>query len=185
MFSPRATKSTLLDSYAAALGEASSSAHLTGAFGLHQVFRDELGIDRDIVRTVLLDRAPDADAPIPPTDPDVRTSWGDYLHHAALDGWAEEHLTSFNKWVKFIHAKIILVDPLTDAPTTITGSANYSDSSTTDNEENTVIIRGDAADAAARAGSPTSTSPSTTACSCTSCSATERTTWSAIPPPDG
>ena len=150
VFSPRATKSSLLASYAAAVADASSSAHLTGAFGLHRVFRDELGVDRAIVRTVLLDRAPAADAPIPTTDPDVRTSWGDYLDHAMLDGWAEEHLTSFNKWVKFIHTKIILVDPLTDEPTIITGSANYSDSSTTDNEENTVIIRGEVTDVGAR-----------------------------------
>jgi phosphatidylserine/phosphatidylglycerophosphate/cardiolipin synthase-like enzyme len=99
------------------------------------------------VRTVLLDRAPAVDAPIPTTDPDVRTSWGDYLHHALFDEWAAEHLTNFNKWVKFIHTKVILVEPLTDAPTVITGSANYSDSSTTDNEENSIVIRGDDTDA--------------------------------------
>jgi phosphatidylserine/phosphatidylglycerophosphate/cardiolipin synthase-like enzyme len=72
----------------------------------------------------------------------VRTSWGDYLHHVGLEQWAAEHLTNFNTWVKFIHTKIILVDPLTETPTTLTGSANYSDNSTTDNEENTLAIRG-------------------------------------------
>ncbi len=35
------------------------------------------------------------------------------------------------------------MDPLTSAPTVITGSANYSESSTTENEENTIVIRGD------------------------------------------
>ena len=55
--------------------------------------------------------------------------------------------------MKFIHTKIIMIDPLAPAPVTLTGSANYSDNSTTDNEENTVVIRGDgtaAGDAAAR-----------------------------------
>jgi phosphatidylserine/phosphatidylglycerophosphate/cardiolipin synthase-like enzyme len=146
IFSPRARSSTLLPWYATALAAATSSAHLTGAFGLHQVFRDELGVDRDVVRTVLLDRRPAADEPIPNTDPDVRISWGDELHHDLFDVWAKEHLTDFNKWVKFIHTKILLVDPLTDEPTVITGSANYSDSSTVDNEENSLVIRADAAD---------------------------------------
>jgi len=105
--------------------------------------RDRLAIDRDVVRTALLDKQPGPADAIPRTDPDVRTPWGNYLHHPALEGWAGEHLTDFNKWVKFIHTKIILIDPLTATPTIITGSANYSDNSTTDNEENTLVIRGD------------------------------------------
>ena len=43
----------------------------------------------------------------------------------------------------YIHTKIIMVDPLSSDPIVATGSANYSDASTTDNEENTVWIRGD------------------------------------------
>jgi phosphatidylserine/phosphatidylglycerophosphate/cardiolipin synthase-like enzyme len=143
VLSPRATTSPLLTWYADLFDAAISSAHITGAFGLHRVFRDRLAIDRDVVRTVLLDKQPLPGAAIPRTDPDVRTSWGDYLHHPDLEGWAGEHLTDFNKWVKFIHTKIILIDPLTATPTIVSGSANYSDNSTTDNEENTLVIRGD------------------------------------------
>lgn len=153
ILSPRATTSPLLDRYADAMDAAVSSAHITGAFGLNKVFRQRLGVDRDLVRTVLLDQKPDAGQEIPTTDPDVRVSWGDYLHKVTFEQWAAEHLTNFNSWVKFIHTKIILVDPLGAAPATLTGSANYSDNSTTDNEENTVVIRGDgtaAGDAAAR-----------------------------------
>ena len=108
-------------------------------------------MDRDTVRTVLLDRAPAADAPVPTVDPDVRVSWGDHLRRDLLDQWAAEHLTAFNRWVKYIHTKVILVDPLTDDPIVLTGSANYSDSSTTENEENTVIIRRDGTPAGATA----------------------------------
>ena len=99
---------------------------------------------------MLLDKQPTAANAIPTVDPDVRRSWGSYLQHAMLDRWAEEHLTNFNNWVKFVHTKIILIDPLTEAPTVITGSANYSDNSTFDNEENTVIIRGNGDEAAKR-----------------------------------
>jgi len=151
VFSPRATTSGLLSWYADQFDAAVSSAHITGAFGLHHVFRDRLAVDRDTVRTVLLDQRPPADQlHALRTDPDVRTSWGDYLRHPDLEGWAGEHLTGFNTWVKFIHTKIILIDPLTTTPTILTGSANYSDNSTTDNEENTLLIRGDGTTAAQR-----------------------------------
>jgi PLD-like domain len=153
ILSPRATTSPLLDRYADAFDGGTSSAHITGAFGLNKVFRQRLGVDRDLVRTVLLDQKPDAGQEIPTVDPDVRVSWGDYLHKVTFEQWAAEHLTNFNTWVKFIHTKIIMIDPLAPAPVTLTGSANYSDNSTTDNEENTVVIRGDgtaAGDAAAR-----------------------------------
>ncbi len=142
VLSPRERSSTLLDWYADVFAAATSSAHVTGAFGLNQVFRDRLAVPGDVVRTVLLDKRPPADAPIPQTDPDVRVSWGSYLLHPVFEQWAAEHLTGFNAWVKFIHTKIILVDPLTDDPTVITGSANYSVSSTVENEENSVVIRG-------------------------------------------
>lgn len=150
VFSPRNTQSTLLDWYAGIFDGASSSAHITGAFGIHRVFRDKLAVDEDVVRTVLLDREPDFDQDIPRVDPDVRVVWGDYLHHAEFDRWAQEHLTNFNVWVRFVHTKIILVDPLTQTPTIITGSANYSDNSTTDNEENSVLILEDGTGAATR-----------------------------------
>jgi phosphatidylserine/phosphatidylglycerophosphate/cardiolipin synthase-like enzyme len=143
ILSPRTTTSTLLDWYATIFDGCQSSAHITGAFGINKVFREKLAVDRDVVRTVLLDQKPRANAPIDTDDDDVRMSWGDYLHRPVFDQWAEEHLTNFNRWVKFIHTKIILVDPLTSMPTIITGSANYSDNSTTDNEENSILICGD------------------------------------------
>ncbi len=143
VLSPRATDSDLLDRYAAIFDSATSSAHITGAFGLNEVFRQTLAVDKAVVRTVLLDQRPPVDQGIPMVDPDVRIAWGDYLHHTAMDIWAQERLTGFNTWVKFIHTKIIIVDPLLDAPTILTGSANYSANSTTDNEENTVVIHGD------------------------------------------
>jgi phosphatidylserine/phosphatidylglycerophosphate/cardiolipin synthase-like enzyme len=141
VFSPRATDSTVLDWYAQLFDSAESSAHITGAFGLNAVFRDRLATDRDIPRTVLLDKWPKKGQEIPRDDPDVRISTGAYLRTAALDQWATERLTGFNPRVRFIHTKIILIDPLTDSPTVITGSANYSDNSTHTNEENTVVIR--------------------------------------------
>ena len=42
----------------------------------------------------------------------------------------------------YIHSKFLLVNPLGNDPIVVTGSANFSDASTTDNDENMIIIRG-------------------------------------------
>jgi phosphatidylserine/phosphatidylglycerophosphate/cardiolipin synthase-like enzyme len=126
--------------YANLVGGAISSAHMTGAFGLNQVFHDVLAEDRDIVRTVLLEKQ-DGRNPLRAEDRDVRISIGAALEEPVAN-WAKEKLTGFNVHVKFVHTKIILVDPLTDTPLVMTGSANYSDASTNVGEEHTVLISG-------------------------------------------
>jgi phosphatidylserine/phosphatidylglycerophosphate/cardiolipin synthase-like enzyme len=59
-----------------------------------------------------------------------------------LPNFLEEKLTGLNKNL-YIHDKFMLIDPLGDDPTTVTGSANFSPSSQTNNDENMLIIRGD------------------------------------------
>jgi phosphatidylserine/phosphatidylglycerophosphate/cardiolipin synthase-like enzyme len=140
VFSPRPTQSTLLGDYADLFDGAKSSAHITGAFGLNKVFVTKLGTNKGIPRTVLLDKPSSA---IPTSDDDVRISSGGRIDRDDLGQWAVEHLTGFNSHVLYVHTKIIMIDPLSRDPIIATGSANYSDASTTDNEENTVWIRGD------------------------------------------
>jgi phosphatidylserine/phosphatidylglycerophosphate/cardiolipin synthase-like enzyme len=140
VMSPRQGLSAL-QWYAALFDSATTSAHITGAFGLNAVFRDDLAVTRpDVMRTVLLEKVPPASQRVPLTDPNVRLSTGSHLDGGLLDHWAAEKLTGFNVHVRYIHTKIILVDPLEDAPTILTGSANYSNASTTSNEENTLVI---------------------------------------------
>jgi phosphatidylserine/phosphatidylglycerophosphate/cardiolipin synthase-like enzyme len=59
-----------------------------------------------------------------------------------LKNWEVEHLTGLNDHVKYLHTKYLFLDPLTDDPTLITGSANFSEASTKNNDENMIIIRG-------------------------------------------
>ena len=141
VFSPRSTQSDLLNAYATAFDEADSSAHITGAFGLNAVFLAKLDRERAIPRTVLLDTL--RGFPFPPTDRDVRVSSGAHIQMDRFGQWAREWLTGFNTHVRYVHTKIIMVDPLTDDPLIATGSANYSNASVTSNEENTLLIRGD------------------------------------------
>jgi phosphatidylserine/phosphatidylglycerophosphate/cardiolipin synthase-like enzyme len=42
-----------------------------------------------------------------------------------------------------VHSKFLLKDPLGGDPLVVTGSANFSDASTNDNDENMLAIRGD------------------------------------------
>lgn len=56
--------------------------------------------------------------------------------------WHEESM--YHSGV-FIHTKIILVDPLSDAPVIITGSANFSNNSSVNNDENQLFIVGEKA----------------------------------------
>jgi phosphatidylserine/phosphatidylglycerophosphate/cardiolipin synthase-like enzyme len=44
--------------------------------------------------------------------------------------------------VRYVHNKFLIVDPLSDDPIVAAGSANFSDASTRQNDENMVITRG-------------------------------------------
>ena len=55
------------------------------------------------------------------------------------------HQESMHHSGVFIHTKIILVDPLSDSPLVITGSANFSNNSSVNNDENQLFIVGEKA----------------------------------------
>lgn len=61
----------------------------------------------------------------------------------AFDHWAAERLAGLNRNARYLHTKYMLVDPLGPGPMVVSGSANFSEASTTDNDENMLIIRGD------------------------------------------
>lgn len=63
-----------------------------------------------------------------------------------LDKWFidQELARPYNKgYVFFVHAKILLIDPLSDDPLICTGSANFSTNSLISNDENMLLIRGE------------------------------------------
>jgi phosphatidylserine/phosphatidylglycerophosphate/cardiolipin synthase-like enzyme len=68
------------------------------------------------------------------------------IPNSDLDHWFidEELDRPSNKGhVFFVHAKILLIDPLSDDPLVCSGSANFSANSLTNNDENMLLIRGD------------------------------------------
>ncbi len=62
----------------------------------------------------------------------------------SFENWVKkERLTGLNGMVNYIHTKYILLDPISEDPIVITGSANFSDNSIQKNDENTLVIRGE------------------------------------------
>jgi phosphatidylserine/phosphatidylglycerophosphate/cardiolipin synthase-like enzyme len=153
VFSPR-TGSAVLDMYVKALDAAGSFSGVTLAFGINKKFKAAL-VDNTAqgpVTFLLLERRdkpnPRANGPFVPLKAkhNVYQAWGSFLRDP-LYQWAREtnaRALGLNTHVAYIHSKFMLKDPLGPDPIVITGSANFSDASTNDNDENMLLIRGDA-----------------------------------------
>ena len=66
---------------------------------------------------------------------------GSRLGKGAFNHWLVEQLSGLNVHVRYLHTKYMLVDPLGTNPLVVSGSANFSEASTTNNDENMLIIR--------------------------------------------
>ena len=67
---------------------------------------------------------------------------GSRLGKGAFNHWLVEQLSGLNVNVRYLHTKYMLIDPLGSNPLIVSGSANFSEASTTNNDENMLIIRG-------------------------------------------
>lgn len=171
VFSPRDT-TNMLQWYADRMGGAKSSVHFTAAFGVSQQIAKKLNKPgaapkgKPFQRQILLESRPslkksaagkkkakEKNKPIPVDFFDYRkmktnrVAFGD-LFDRERKGLKtapplEESLTGLNTFVDYLHTKYMLIDPLTENPTVIAGSANFSDASTDANDENMLVIQGD------------------------------------------
>jgi phosphatidylserine/phosphatidylglycerophosphate/cardiolipin synthase-like enzyme len=144
LFSPRHGTSALRW-YAELAKGAEQSLFGTFAFGVGEIFEEIFEIDVDYPRYVLLEK-PGNDMELLRADPDNQVTTGAYIGRGAAGSWrqfVEERLSDLNGRVFFIHTKYMLLDALTEDPVVITGSANFSPDSTSSNDENMLVIRGD------------------------------------------
>lgn len=74
--------------------------------------------------------------------PENRFAVGAYLKLNNYDRWLAERLSGLNENIQYVHTKFMLIDPLSEDPILVTGSANFSEASTNKNDENMLIIRG-------------------------------------------
>jgi phosphatidylserine/phosphatidylglycerophosphate/cardiolipin synthase-like enzyme len=67
---------------------------------------------------------------------------GAYLRRNTFDRWPGGVMSGLNHHVKYVHTKYMLIDPLGRNPIVVSGSSNFSEASTTKNDENLLVIRG-------------------------------------------
>jgi phosphatidylserine/phosphatidylglycerophosphate/cardiolipin synthase-like enzyme len=147
LFSPRAGLK-LLDWYAELAGSASSLLCMTFAFGINQRFHPVFEASTGGLRYALLDSPgnnDEAQQKVKELRRKVfnRFAIGSYLAQNRFDRWVHEQLSGLNRHAHYIHTKYMLVDPLGEDPIIVTGSANFSEASTRENDENMLVIRGD------------------------------------------
>ena len=147
IFSPRASFEAL-EKYANLMDNAKQTVCLTIAFTLSDPFKEVFSHDKDYLRYILHEKR-FKNIHLYKLDTDIIAAMGSNLDyeiefkqgynivHKFLE---EEPKLGFH--VRYIHTKYMLIDPLTDDPVIITGSANFSNSSTKSNDENMLIIKG-------------------------------------------
>jgi phosphatidylserine/phosphatidylglycerophosphate/cardiolipin synthase-like enzyme len=144
LFSPRDAKETVstLHWYADLMASADRILCMTFAFNLDDFFYDVLLRAGETLRYAVFDKNLDKDVEdqIDQVKNTVIAA-GAKLAEGDMENFIGEHLTGFNKNL-YIHDKFMLVDPLSDDPIVVTGSANFSRASQAENDENMVVIRG-------------------------------------------
>ncbi len=153
IFSPRPDLS-MLNWYAGAMGKARSLMCFTAAFGVNKAFLSVLQKKQTHLNYIFLDKWGVNKKQCETTqqalghDAYNQVAVGGYLDDSVVkdylaERWAKETFNPLSKNVRFVHTKYMLINPLSEDPVVISGSANFSDASTKDNDENMLVIRGD------------------------------------------
>jgi phosphatidylserine/phosphatidylglycerophosphate/cardiolipin synthase-like enzyme len=152
VFSPRSGLAPL-DLYVELASQASSLACMTFAFTVPAPFKEALAQNTPAGPLCFLLLEKEDRPNSRSTKPFIRLNSRNNVYQASgseistpLGQWVVEtdnRKLGLNSHVAFMHCKFLLHDPLGADPIVVTGSANFSDASTTGNDENMVIIRGD------------------------------------------
>lgn len=142
LFSPRDDKDAndTLQWYADRMNEAKEIMCITVAFNLDEVFQKVISKDNNVLRYIVKDDDLGASESIG-NDRDVLFAAGAYFGSQALANFARERDNPLNT-NDYIHTKFMLIDPLSNDPLVVTGSANFSRPSQRINDENMMVIRG-------------------------------------------
>ena len=153
LFSPRRNLDAL-DWYANLALNATEGLFMTFAFGMNDIFKDVYANAAAPLRLALLEKKTRSMKAGPEKEAEERKiqvlrnmpenvfAIGEFIRTNEIDGWVKERLSGLNSHVRFVHNKFMLIDPLSDDPVVIAGSANFSDASTRRNDENMIITRG-------------------------------------------
>lgn len=151
VFSPRASVA-VLNAYRDVARAARQAVFFTSAFGIGEELGGAFDTENTVPSYILMESKGSAESTKARTDAllKVRSNQiaiGGGLPSDLANGymrWLKEtQKTGFTKNVHYVHDKFMLVDPLSPDPIVVSGSANFSLNSTTGNDENMLVIRGD------------------------------------------
>lgn len=151
VFSPRANVDAL-NWYGQLASGAKDALFMTFAFGMNSVFRKVYGQADDVLRVGLMEKewnGANKAAQIAAIRkiqalPNVVIAIGNRIPLNGFDQWLGElDKIDPQAHVQWVHLKFMLVDPLSDHPIVVTGSANFSEASTSTNDENMLVIKDD------------------------------------------
>jgi phosphatidylserine/phosphatidylglycerophosphate/cardiolipin synthase-like enzyme len=140
----------VLDAYAH-MADVERPLFMTFAFGMDERFRKVYQRDDDVLRIALMEKEGNGRALEEGRrfirqlrrKPNVVVAVGAHKRANQLDRWVLERADGIGRNVDWVHTKFMLIDPLSDDPIVVTGSANFSRNSTDKNDENMLVIRGD------------------------------------------
>jgi phosphatidylserine/phosphatidylglycerophosphate/cardiolipin synthase-like enzyme len=151
VFSPRSNLEAL-EWYAKIAADAQNGLFMTFAFGMNRLFHDVFAKKDEVLRMGLMEKewnGKNKEAQIAAVRavqalPNVVIAIGNRIVLNEFDQWLEELDKIVPRaHVQWVHTKFMLVDPLSEHPTVVTGSANFSDASTKTNDENMLVIKND------------------------------------------
>jgi len=140
----------VLQWYAGIAGNSEKALFMTFPFGMHKKFQAVYERADRVLRFALMEKEGNgaglAQGKIDIARirglPNVIVAIGKSIRINSFDRWLKERRAlAAGLHVNYVHTKFMLVDPLGDKPVVVTGSANFSESSTNENDENMLVIR--------------------------------------------
>lgn len=152
-FSPRnrpvkkGTTAAQLKSYVQLIDEAKELVCMVFPFNFDAAFKDVYNKKKPYLRYLMFEKESEAKNARKKEDADrnLKVTGGSVLE-SKVEQFAKEvsPAKTVKGGIKYVHNKFILIDPLGDNPVVLSGSANFSNASIGSNDENSVLVKGDA-----------------------------------------
>lgn len=140
-FSPRAKKK-LLSLYSSIVSDSKQLVCGMFPFSFNKEIKNAVAADTDYLKYIIIDKKT-KNTTLQSNDVDNVIIYGGVLDSPIYSWLDETHAGKlFKSGTNYIHNKVILIDPLSETPLVISGSANFSDNSILHNDENTLAIKG-------------------------------------------
>jgi len=132
-----------LQHYADLIESANELVCIIFPFNMDEVFGSVFAEDKKYLRLLLFESASDAQKVVS-NDTDVKVTAG-AVYAGDVKGWTKEisAKATTGAGILYVHNKFFIIDPLAVNPVVVTGSANFSANSIWNNDENSLLIKGD------------------------------------------